>query len=86
MDAVGAKKGPDSVRHGIQWLKEYEIVIDKSCQNAINEFETYHWKKDREGNSLNIPADRNNHIIDAVRYALESDMLEDVEGDLVRFI
>jgi phage terminase large subunit len=71
--ALGAKKGPDSVMHGIQWLQGHEIIIDNKCQNAKNEFQLYQWKKDRDGNSLRVPEDRNNHLIDAIRYAIESE-------------
>jgi phage terminase large subunit len=71
--ALGAKKGPDSVMHGIQWLQGHEIIIDNKCQNAKNEFQLYQWKKDKDGNSLRVPEDRNNHLIDAIRYAIESE-------------
>lgn len=74
--ARGARKGKDSVNHGIQWLQQQTIIIDKSCVNTRNEFQSYQWKKDRDGNSLRIPVDKNNHIIDALRYAYEDDMIE----------
>lgn len=61
--ALGAKKGPDSVMHGIQWLQGHEIIIDGKCQNAKNEFQLYQWKKDKDGNSLRVPEDRNNHCL-----------------------
>ena len=76
INAVGAVKGKDSVNHGIQWLKQQEIIIDKKCQNTINEFQLYHWKKDKEGNVLNVPVDRNNNHIDNIRYAMEDEMLD----------
>ena len=69
--AVGAKKGKDSVNYGIQWLKGINIVIDVSCQYTINEFGIYQWKKDKNGESINQPIDKNNHHIDAIRYAIE---------------
>ena len=50
--AIGAKKGKDSVNFGIQWLQGYEIVVDKSCVNAQNEFRLYQWAKDRHGNKI----------------------------------
>jgi phage terminase large subunit len=74
--ARGARKGKDSVHHGIQWLQQQTIIIDKSCINTQNEFMLYQWKKDKDGNSLRIPVDKNNHIIDALRYAYEDDMIE----------
>lgn len=69
--ALGAKKGPDSVMHGIQWLQGNEIVVDTKCQHTKNELQLYQWRKDRDGNSMRVPEDRNNHIIDALRYCME---------------
>ena len=71
--ALSAKKGPDSVMHGIQWLQGHEVVIDVKCQHTRNEFQLYQWRKDKDGNSLRVPEDRNNHLIDALRYAMESE-------------
>lgn len=79
VSAVGAKKGKDSVNFGIDWLKQQTIVVDKSCINLQNELSQYHWKKDAGGNSLKIPVDKNNHLIDGgLRYAYEDDM-EDID-------
>ena len=74
INAIGAKKGKDSVHHGIQFLQQHEIVIDRNCQETINEFQQYQWKKLRTGETTNIPADENNHHIDEIRYALEDEM------------
>lgn len=82
LSAVGANKGKDSVLHGIQWLKGLAIVIDESCQNVINNFKTYHWLKDREGNVLNKPVDKFNDFIDAIRYANEHHMVESGDYDI----
>lgn len=76
VSAIGAKKGKDSVNFGIDWLKQQTIIVDKSCINMQNELSQYHWKKDAGGNSLKIPVDKNNHLIDALRYAYEDDMIE----------
>lgn len=73
--AIGAKKGPDSVNHGIQWLRGYEIIIDPKCKFSIHNFTLYKWKEDKDGNVLPIPVDKHNHAPDVLRYALESDML-----------
>ena len=72
--AGGAKKGKDSVVYGVQWLQQQEIIIDQRCTNTQNEFGLYQWRKDRSGQSMRQPQDRNNHIIDALRYALEGEM------------
>lgn len=71
--ALGAKKGPDSIMHGIQWLQGHEIIIDSHCQHLRNEFQLYQWRKDKDGNSLRVPEDKNQHGIDGIRYALESE-------------
>jgi phage terminase large subunit len=68
-----AAKGKDSVLFGIQWLQQQTIVIDTHCVNAQNEFRQYHWKEDASGNALPVPVDKNNHLIDAGRYAHEQD-------------
>lgn len=72
--ALAAKKGKDSVTFGIDWLKRQTIIIDIKCQNAKNEFQQYKWKQDKNGNTLAIPVDKNDHIIDALRYAYEDEM------------
>lgn len=64
-------KGPDSVHFGVEFLKEFKIYIHPRCVNTIEEFETYTYQKDKEGNWLNKPIDKNNHIIDALRYSME---------------
>ena len=69
--AIGAKKGQDSVEHGIQWLQGCTIVVDTHCQHTKNEFQLFQWRKDKDGNSLRVPEDRNNHLIDALRYCME---------------
>ena len=71
--AVGAKKGPGSVREGIRFLQELsEIVIDpKKCPNAAREFSCYEYERDAWGNYRADCPDKNNHLIDAARYALE---------------
>ena len=63
-----AKKGPDSIKAGISLLQEQPIRITKRSINLKNELEKYTWKKDMDGNSLNVPIDSHNHAIDATRY------------------
>jgi phage terminase large subunit len=71
IDARGVKKGPDSLLYSIKWLQKHEIIVDENLQGLINELNTWQWKKDKDGNSLPIPEDKNNHYIDSMRYALE---------------
>lgn len=65
-------KGKDSVNAGIDLLKRYKIHVLASSQNAIQEFRNYKWQEDRSGKMINKPIDKNNHIIDAIRYATYS--------------
>ncbi len=69
-----ARKGPDSVAHGMKWLQSRaQIVIDeRRTPLAAEEFSTYEYERSRDGEPLPFYPDRNNHLIDAVRYALES--------------
>ena len=73
VNAVGVKKGPGSVREGIRWLQELaEIIIDPArCPNAAREFSAYEYERDSFGNFRADCPDKNNHLIDASRYALE---------------
>ena len=74
--ADGAKKGPDSINYGIKFLQSLEeIVIDPvTCPNAAREFTNYEIERDNFGNLRAEFPDKNNHTIDAVRYALESEI------------
>lgn len=74
ISAKSANKGKDSVLHGIQWLQQQTIILDVKCINARNELQTYKWKEDAGGNALPVPLDKNNHLIDALRYAYEDEM------------
>ena len=67
-----ARKGKDSVMQGIQFIQQFDIIIDERCFKTIEEFENYTWKKDKKTNEyMNEPVDTYNHCIDAIRYACE---------------
>lgn len=68
----GAEKGKDSVNNGIQFIQDFEIIIHPRCVNFLTEISNYTWDKDKLGNKLNRPIDDFNHLMDAMRYALES--------------
>lgn len=73
---AGAKKGPDSIEYGIKFLQSLEeIIIDnKRCPFTTEEFLNYELEKDSNGQfKANYP-DKNNHTIDAARYALEREI------------
>lgn len=65
-------KGRDSVNAGIDLLKRYKIHILSTSTNAIMEFRNYKWKEDKTGVLINTPEDKNDHIIDPIRYATYS--------------
>ena len=65
-------KGADSVNAGIDLLKRFKIYIHKDSHNAIQEFRNYKWQEDKSGKLMNKPVDKNNHLIDATRYATYS--------------
>lgn len=72
----GAAKGKGSIEDGIEHLRGFEkIIIHPRCKHTIDEFRLYKFKQDKlSGKILNVPEDKNNHIIDALRYALEKVM------------
>lgn len=67
----GAKKGKDSIMNGIQWIQDLEIIIHPRCVNFLTEISNYTWDEDRFGDKINKPIDDFNHLMDAMRYALE---------------
>ncbi|BBH19816.1 terminase [Paenibacillus baekrokdamisoli] len=72
----GAKKGPGSVEYGEKWLDDLEeIVIDpQRTPNTAKEFENIDYQTDADGNPRTKLEDKDNHTIDATRYAFEGDM------------
>lgn len=66
-----AKKGKDSILNGIQWIQDLEIIIHPRCNNFLTEISNYQWAEDKFGQRLNKPVDDFNHLIDAMRYAVE---------------
>ncbi len=66
-----AQKGKDSVKNGIQWIQDLEIIIHPRCVNFLTEISNYTWDVDKFGTKLNVPIDDFNHLMDAMRYALE---------------
>jgi phage terminase large subunit len=71
--ARGAIKGPGSVDYSMKWLQSLkEIVIDNArCPQTAKEFMDYEYERDKEGNIISGYPDKDNHHIDAVRYAME---------------
>ena len=70
-------KGPGSVDFGMKWLaSRAKIVIDRTrCPETAREFEAYEYLKDKDGNFISGYPDANNHFIDALRYALNDEIM-----------
>ena len=68
-----AVKGPKSVEEGIEFLKNYTIVVHPRCTHTIDELTLYSYKTDPlTGKILPVLEDKKNHVIDALRYACEA--------------
>lgn len=67
-----AQKGKDSILNGIDRIQDYELIVHPRCKNFIVEIYNYTWAKDKFGRTINKPIDDFNHLMDAMRYALES--------------
>jgi phage terminase large subunit len=79
---VGAKKGKGSVETGEKWLDELEeIVIDpRRTPDIAKEFESADYETDKDGNIIPRLQDKDNHTIDATRYAFEGDIVSNTWG------
>lgn len=78
------KKGPDSVKAGIDIMKRHKIYISKNSVNLLKEFKSYKWKVDKDGNVLDEPVKLNDDAVDAARYALNEQLQGKTEFRLGR--
>ena len=69
---LGAKKGRDSVKQGIDLVQDQRISLTKRSVNIIKEYRNYMWEVDKDGKVLNVPEGGYDHSMDALRYALGS--------------
>lgn len=67
----GSRKGKDSVNNGIQYIQDFHIIIHPKCVNFLTEISNYTWDVDKFGKKINKPIDDFNHLMDAMRYALQ---------------
>lgn len=67
----GAMKGKDSINAGIDFLSEFEIIVNAHLVEFMVEFNNYCWQVDKDGKVINKPVDEFNHFIDSLRYACE---------------
>jgi len=61
----------DTILSGIDQIKRSNFYIHKDSHNLIDELNSYVWKSDKNGNNVDEPEDKNNHLIDAIRYVLQ---------------
>lgn len=67
-NVLSANKGEDSIRQSINKLQEFEILVTEDSLNLIKELRGYVWQKKQDGSLDSKPIDRNNHLIDPIRY------------------
>jgi phage terminase large subunit len=72
INVIGANKGPGSVNQGIQYVQDQKIRVTKRSLNLIKEYRNYLWDTDKDGNIITVPAGGFDHLMDAVRYGMES--------------
>lgn len=70
--AKGATKGAGSINAGISLLKEFDIIVSEESKNIRKEQQTYFWHQLKDETIINKPIDKNNHLMDAIRYAVYS--------------
>lgn len=73
LPARPAIKGPGSIEYSMKWLQRRKLVFDPArTPNARKEFKKYEYERDKDGNIISGYPDKDNHLIDATRYATES--------------
>ena len=73
-----ARKGRDSVNNGIQFIQGYKLIVHPRCASFITEISNYTWDRNAFGEKLNVPIDDFNHLMDAMRYAVEDHIVGDI--------
>jgi phage terminase large subunit len=79
----GALKGKDSINSGIDFLQDYEIIVNAHLVEFMTEFNNYAWMVDKNNKTTNKPVDDFNHFIDSLRYATEK---YHAKGKMRRFV
>ena len=65
----------DTILSGIDQIKRNSFYVQQDSKNLIEELNSYVWKTDKNGNNLDEPEDKNNHLLDAIRYVLQMKMM-----------
>ena len=67
-------KGKDSILFGLNLINQNKVYVTSRSKNLINELRNYIWQTDKTGIKMNRPIDAYNHAIDAMRYAMTSQL------------
>lgn len=70
-NVIASQKGPDSVMNGIKYVKQFDVYVTENSLNLWKESENYRWRLDQNKMPTNEPEDKDNHLMDAIRYALD---------------
>lgn len=73
-NVLPVSKGRDSIVYGLNLINQNKVYVTSRSKNLINELRNYIWMTDKQGNKLNKPIDAYNHAIDAMRYAMTSQL------------
>lgn len=72
LTVIPSKKGPDSIKNGIDVVQQQQISVTKRSVNIWKEYNNYAWFEDKDGKTLNKPKGGFDHSMDALRYAITS--------------
>jgi phage terminase large subunit len=74
-------KGKDSILFGLNLINQNKVYVTSKSKNLINELRNYIWQTDKTGIKMNRPIDAYNHAIDAMRYAMTSQLENPNKGN-----
>lgn len=80
-NVLPVSKGRDSIVYGLNLINQNKVYVTSRSKNLINELRNYTWMVDKQGNKLNKPIDAYNHAIDAMRYAITSQLENPHKGN-----
>jgi phage terminase large subunit len=80
-NVLPVSKGRDSILYGLNLINQNKVYVTSRSKNLINELRNYIWMIDKQGNKLNKPIDAYNHAIDAMRYAMTSQLENPHKGN-----
>ena len=72
LNVLPAQKGAGSILQGIQYIQDQRISLTKRSVNLLKEYRNYLWQTDKDDKIINKPEGGNDHLLDALRYAMET--------------